>query len=253
MTKLRRQKIGLVELLKAPLSDLETLRRARLCLNWLGVKGDDVICDIGCGPGLTSLILSKRCERVIAIDVSEPLIDFLRARPHPDNVEFYVLDATKSPPRDFGSRFDKCICTDVLEHVDDSQGLLRFISYILKSGGRSVISCPVNNPHHGMDYLTLLNLVSKSDLMADVKVIELDRFGSLLSWVPAKFRKILRIPDSRSNALIFNKTVGFQMLQRPKSIHYLYKFAIASLFKIHEDPFYESESGGRALIIAEKI
>lgn len=125
----------LTELLRAPLSSLHTLRETKLCLDFMQVDKGDAICEIGLGTGFTSLILSKRFKRVVAIDISERLIEVLCSSPHPDNVEFFAMDATKEPPKELLNQFDKCICIDVLEHVEDPLGLLTFISQILRRGG----------------------------------------------------------------------------------------------------------------------
>lgn len=117
-----------------------------------------------------------------------------------------------------------------------------------------MITFPINNPHHGRNYFTkdsLLNLVAKTDLETHVKILKLDRFGSLLEGIPGKFQGILANVPVESDE--FDGTICFQMMQKPKKVHNLYKFAISILFKIHEDPFYENESGNRALIVAEKV
>lgn len=125
----------LTELLRAPLSSLHTLRETKLCLDFMQVNKGDTICEIGLGTGFTSLILSKRFKRVVGIDISMPLVEALCASRHPDNVEFYAIDATKEPPNELLNQFGRCICIDVLEHVEDPLGLLTFISRILRRGG----------------------------------------------------------------------------------------------------------------------
>ena len=126
--------IKYVELLRGPLAALHELQRAELCFNSLGLNKSDVVCEIGCGAGFASFWLSKRCKKVIAIDISEPLIEFLSKRPHPNNLEFCVIDATQNPPKSLCNMFDKFICIDAMEHVEDPLSLLNFVSQILKTG-----------------------------------------------------------------------------------------------------------------------
>ncbi len=252
--RVKESKVKIMELLSGPLEGLGTLQRVKLCLDFLGLDKDDMVCDIGCGTGSTGLLLSKRCKNVVAIDISKPLIEFLSNQPHPDNLEFCAIDATQDPPRSFYSKFDKCICMDVMEHVEAPSGLLAFISSILKREGRVVITFPINNMHHGRNYFTrdrVLNLVAKSELEADIKTLKLDRFGSFLENIIGKFQGILIGPPAESD--VFNGTNCFQMMQKQKKTHSLYKFAITLLFKIHQNPFCEDEAGDRALIVARKM
>jgi len=245
--------IKLAELLNAHLSSLHTPRETQLCLDSLGLERSDAICEIGLGTGLTSLILSRRCRKVIAIDVSEPLIRFLQEQPQPSNLEFYAADGTKPAPKELVDQFDKCICIDVMEHVEDPAELFAFISQILKRCGRGVITFPINNPHHGRNYFTkdnLLNLIVRSDLEVQVKILKLDRLGSLLESIPGKFQSVLVKRSVETDE--FDGTLCFQMMQKPKRVHAFYKLAIGLLFKVHQRPFYEDESGNRALLLVQK-
>lgn len=67
----------------------------------------------------------------------EKVIKFRNENPKHRNVEFYAMDVTKEPPKEFLNRFDKCICIDVLEHVENPAKLLEFVSSVLKTGGGS--------------------------------------------------------------------------------------------------------------------
>lgn len=248
--------VKFVELLRGPLVALGTLHRAKLCLDFLELDKNDVVCDIGCGTGLTTLLLAKRCRRVVGIDISEPSIEFLSNRPHPDNVEFWAIDATLDAPRSLYNKFDKCISMDVMEHAEDPLGLLRFISQILKKRGVGLITFPINNPHHGRNYFTsgslsLLNLITESDLETHVKILKLDRFGSLLEKHLRQVQDILGHSPMESEE--FHGTTCFQMMQKQKKVHSLYKFGLTLLFKIRENPFYEDESGDRVLMVAKKV
>ncbi len=141
-----------------------------------------------------------------------------------------------------------------MEHVVNPSGLLTFISQVLKRGGLSVITFPINNLHHGRNYFTrdsLLDLIAKSELETRIKILKLDKLGSLLESVPQKLQGILANKPVESDQ--FNGTTCFQMMQKQKKAHTLYKFAISLLFKIHESPFYQDETGNRVLIVARKI
>lgn len=128
-------KLTFFELMQAPLSNLYAIRELQLILDGLSISGNDSIVEIGPGNGLGSLILSKYAKKVIGIDISEPLIKHLNKSQKLENVEFHVRDATKYPPEEFFEKFDVCICADVMEHVENPEKFLRFITKILRRGG----------------------------------------------------------------------------------------------------------------------
>ena len=57
------------ELLKAPLTNLYTMRSLELLLSNLNINKDDSVLDIGLGSGFETFILSKRAKEVVGIDV----------------------------------------------------------------------------------------------------------------------------------------------------------------------------------------
>ena len=243
----------LTSLLQAPLSTLHTLRETRLCLNYIGVEEGDLVCEIGCGNGFTSFILSKLVKQVTAVDISEQLIKYLNEQSHPHNVRFQVIDVTKPLPKEFWGRYDKAICIDVMEHVEDPKKALDFTSQILKKGGIAIVTFPLNMPHHGK------TLFAKSDLeklaqeceacVAEAKILKLSRVGSIIDHSYTKFRELLR-PSKEVNT--FENTVAFEMMRKPRRIYGLFKLLTVFLFTTCKDPFYEDESGERALLILRR-
>jgi 2-polyprenyl-3-methyl-5-hydroxy-6-metoxy-1,4-benzoquinol methylase len=100
------------------------------------------ITDFGCGTGVLLGEASRFADRVIGIDLQlEPGKMF--AKEQGLKVEFML------PPdaeRDIapGSQ-DAVVAAEVLEHVDDVAGTLRFFSRILKPDGRLIVSLPTEN------------------------------------------------------------------------------------------------------------
>lgn len=232
---------------------IELLQRAELCLNSIQLNRSDVVLEIGCGSGGSSLLLSKRCKRVTAIDIYEPLIEWLSSRQHTDNVKFLAIDTAKNPPQSLCNTFDKFICINVMEHGENPLGLLSFSSHILRHGGKGVMTFPISNPFHGENYFTrdsLLALVAESDLETTNRILKTDIFGLLLRNFVVKMQSLLVEPPIESDR--FNDYTYFKMMQKPKKVHNLYKFAISLLFVAHKNPFYECKSGDRALILFEK-
>jgi SAM-dependent methyltransferase len=180
------------ELIKAPLANLWCLRNLALVLRYSNISKDDLVLDVGCGTGLAPFILSKHAKEVIGIDISKPLIEFLNENLKLANARFLVADATKKPFDFFLATFNKCICIDVLEHVENPLASLEYIHKVLKPGGTAAITFPINKLEHGRNHFTLEdvhNLLAKVDMRADIRVFKQSKFGSLIGSVPKVVEK----------------------------------------------------------------
>lgn len=241
------------ELMKAPIANLYSMRTLELILSNINLSKDDSVIEIGLGTGFETFVLSKRTREVVGIDISEPLIEFLNKSLRLDNAMFYAMDATKEPPGEFLDAFDKCLCLDVLEHVEDPKGLLSFIQKILKQGGVLGMTFPINRVH-GRNYFTkedIYELFRGIDLSADIRIVKQNRFGSLISKIYATVQNTLKQPPRESDR--FDEAIAFEMLRCPKKIYKLYKLGIIILFKITTHTYCEDKSGKRVLIIAQKV
>ena len=70
------------------------------------VNADDVVLEIGCQWGTTTVLIAPHCRKVIGTDVSSDCVDRARQK-HPD-IEFAVLDAFDvRAALDLGERFSK--------------------------------------------------------------------------------------------------------------------------------------------------
>ena len=92
------------------------------------------VADLGCGTGNVSELLAPRVERVIAVDVSEPMLDAARKRlKGTANVQF-LAGAMEKLPISAGS-VDAAICALVLHHVEEPIAALREMRRIVKAPG----------------------------------------------------------------------------------------------------------------------
>lgn len=240
------------QLIKAPLANLWTMRLLELVLNHLEITKDDTVLDVGCGTGFTTFILSKYAKDVVGIDLSEPLIQFLNKGTKPDNVRFLAGGVIKKPPNIFLDTFDKCICIDVLEHVENPLAALGYIHKVLKPEGAAAITFPVNKPGHGRNYFThedVCNLFIEAGMKADIKIFKQNWFGSLIS---SFYRGVQNLFEPLKEADIFDELRAFKMMTRPKKMHALYKLATICLFKISSNSYGEAMNGKRVLVILRK-
>lgn len=107
-------------------------KHARLCQ-------DDVILDIGCGPGHHLLAIAGEIRRGIGIDLSPVMIEVARktlaSSLWQDKIDFLVENAERlsSVP---DNSIDLVICTGAFEHIHDKKSVLAGVHRVLKPQGR---------------------------------------------------------------------------------------------------------------------
>jgi len=90
---------------------------------WVPVGGS--VIDVGCGMGRLSAMASRSAVRVLGID-SDPGRIGIAQRTHSASGLKFRLGIV---PADIGEEhFDVAICVGVLEHIDDSEGLLQVLA-----------------------------------------------------------------------------------------------------------------------------
>ena len=95
--------------------------------------------DIGCGPGANIEVLNTFAGKVTGVDISPKAIEYSR-RIHPHN-EFLLANAENLPFAD--SSFDLILCSEVLEHVEDTKAIAEVLR-ILKPQGVLIITVPAH-------------------------------------------------------------------------------------------------------------
>jgi ArsR family transcriptional regulator len=99
-----------------------------------------VVADLGAGEGLLSELLARRCKRVIAVDNSEKIVEFGKAKAKKNglkNLEFRQGDL-QNPPIEPGS-VDLVILSQALHHAEIPAEAIAAAHKILKSGGQIMI------------------------------------------------------------------------------------------------------------------
>ncbi len=100
--------------------------------------------DAGCGSGVYSILLAEAGYDVLAINIDEEEIKksqtWANEKGLSDYIEFRLEDLRNinSPE----SVFDLIICSEVLEHIDDSPNGARELHRVLAKGGKAIISMP---------------------------------------------------------------------------------------------------------------
>ena len=108
-------------------------RRRALLLGELQ-PGERVL-DLGCGAGRFVAALRQEGADAIGVDLAEGALE--RARRNVPGAEF---SATTEPIPD--SSVDLVWCSEVIEHVPDTAGLLSEARRVLRTGGRVLVTTP---------------------------------------------------------------------------------------------------------------
>jgi ubiquinone/menaquinone biosynthesis C-methylase UbiE len=110
-------------------------------LKGIEFTGDETILDLGCGRGLQTLLLGKRCKKVVGVDISEKsIIDAKSKLLYLQTINCKFM-CTKLEDAQFDNEsFDKAFSFCVIEHISNYYEVLREAYRILKKNGQMIFS-----------------------------------------------------------------------------------------------------------------
>lgn len=115
----------------------EHLHRYLFAARW--ARGKRVL-DVATGAGYGAALLAPCARFVYAMDLDEGAILFARSAWRESNLAFFQADATRMPLR--SSSVELAIAMEVLEHLEDQEGLVREIARVCSPEGIALISTP---------------------------------------------------------------------------------------------------------------
>ncbi len=130
-----------------PIRFIEKLRIKKI-VKLINPENSNRILDVGCGTGDTLIEIRNYFEKkykninkinLFGIDASKYMVERARKR---TNIENKIVEAVAERLPYESNFFNKIICSEVLEHVEDLEGTLSEISRVLRNGGKYVISYP---------------------------------------------------------------------------------------------------------------
>jgi 2-polyprenyl-3-methyl-5-hydroxy-6-metoxy-1,4-benzoquinol methylase len=98
------------------------------------------VLDVGCGNGIISRGIGKEGYHVHGIDISEKAIEKARALTTLENVTFDNISAEQLVAD--GKKYDAVICSEVLEHLNHPESLLKVLYQSLKDDGVLIVTTP---------------------------------------------------------------------------------------------------------------
>lgn len=166
---------------------------------------DSNLLDAGCGIGLASIYYAPKFLTVTGIDLEKQKIrqaKILAKNNLIKNVDFKVVNLMNAPFTK--KRFDKIICFEVIEHVNDDKKLIAGLSKLLKEDGEIILSFP-----------------SKT-LMSKIAQKSLDHFK--VGYVPNDIKEILKplglkiVKEYSFGKSLLGKTIVFTDFLLRKSV-----------------------------------
>lgn len=113
----------------------------RQMVNDLNIKPGDLILDLGCGPGLWTMLLAEKVKpngKVIGVDGAPELLNFaiknLKKEPLRELIEFKKADFADIPYRD--DIFDLVFFGNCFAYVNNHSQILAEMKRVTKPGGR---------------------------------------------------------------------------------------------------------------------
>ncbi|MEI6631531.1 MAG: class I SAM-dependent methyltransferase [bacterium] len=111
-------------------------KRIRILLDLIGTN--KTVLDLGCGDGLVAGQILKNGNEVAGIEVSEFAIKKAKEK----GIKVYDCDLNFDWSNLIKEKFDVVLCGEIIEHIFDTDKLLRNIYSVLKEGGVLILSTP---------------------------------------------------------------------------------------------------------------
>lgn len=135
-----------------PIVKYEQDLRSNTVLNLLAASPKERILDIGCGNARDIVKIASSGAEVVGVDISKSMVEAAKKeteRIGQHGISLTVGDATHLDFAD--SSFDKVLCSEVIEHIPNTDLALSEMWRVLKPGGTLVISTPNSKSWYGLE------------------------------------------------------------------------------------------------------
>ena len=107
---------------------------------YLHIPSSGKVLDVGCGNGLMSMAIGQKGYQILGVDISEKALQKAKRNNTLSRVNFKAISADDLVAD--GNTYDAVICSEVLEHLDDPNSLLRTLYQLLSVRGVLIITVP---------------------------------------------------------------------------------------------------------------
>ncbi|MBO1005558.1 class I SAM-dependent methyltransferase [Pseudogracilibacillus auburnensis] len=174
----------------------EFRQKVRERIHWIceNVSGN-IVLDIGCSQGITSILLGREGKKVFGIDLSESAINDATENLKKENEETQKLvDFQKENLMlyNFKERYDCVILGEVLEHINDVQSFFSKATAQVKDNGRVIVTTPFGI-NDFIDHKRTFYLHDFLSFQSDVlKIVDIKFLGK---WIGVIYQKSPNITD----------------------------------------------------------
>jgi ubiquinone/menaquinone biosynthesis C-methylase UbiE len=195
--------------------------RENLIYIFLDPHKDDVVFDVGCASGRQLFKIADKIKAGYGIDIAQSFIDKANREKEKKGVNnLYFQQATIETLSFPDEMFDKVICAEVLEHVDDANLALGEILRVLKKDGVLILTVPNLNADATLwGRLMRLIGVRKFKPISEFSIEELQKHGdthvrefdhkTITTWL---FKNGIEVIDIKSVSFIDGPAPYFDFL-----------------------------------------
>lgn len=192
------------------------------------------VLDIGSSTGIIDNFLASYFRSVKGIDIDQKAVDYAKKQFSKNNLDFEygnTMNLTFKP-----ESFDVVICTQIYEHVPNSQKLFTEIYKVLKKGGVCYLAAmnklwPIE-PHYRLPFLSWLPKKLANIYLRSFKKIDRYYENPLSYWGLCQLVKRFTVVDYTPKILASPLKFGYKTPQIPIFFASLIKFFTPTFFWI---------------------
>lgn len=99
-------------------------------------RNKNSVLDIGCGSGILAFDLAKYYEKVVAVDISQEMLEIAKLKRSAPNIQYLLMDAKNLM---LDEKFDLITSANTFHHLENSLTTLQTVKKLLKPGGKFVL------------------------------------------------------------------------------------------------------------------
>lgn len=149
------------------------------------VREGDRVLDAGCGSGYGAYILAEANAQVVGVDIDAQATDYARTTYSHENITWICssFQDYRASPR----CFDRIVCFETIEHVEQPEELILSLFEMLKDAGVMICSVPIVptvhfNRYHRHDFSadSFANIFLSSGFFIFDRLVQEDIFLTLV-------------------------------------------------------------------------